>query len=112
MSSQWFSKRAVFYHITLAIVFPGFFALAYWQLHRALSGNTLSWAYVFEWPFFAGYAVYLWWHLIHDQNKNLEVKQANVIHDVDDEDDLELKKYNQYLASLHEKDSDNKRAAK
>ncbi len=33
---------------------------------RALSGNTLSWAYVFEWPIFAGYAVFMWWKLIHE----------------------------------------------
>ena len=33
---------------------------------RALGGNGFSWAYVFEWPFFAGYAVYMWWRFIHE----------------------------------------------
>jgi hypothetical protein len=32
-----------------------------------LGGNGLSWAYVFEWPAFAVYAVYMWWRLIHDK---------------------------------------------
>ncbi len=38
--------------------------LGWWQLQRALGGNHLSWAYVFEWPVFAGVVVYFWWDLI------------------------------------------------
>lgn len=64
---MWFTPRALLLHLTLAVVFPGFMALAWWQLHRALGGNSLSWAYTFEWPFFAGYAVFIWWKLVHDQ---------------------------------------------
>jgi hypothetical protein len=54
-------------HVTLLIVLPIFAWLTKWQLDRALGGNALSWAYTFEWPLFAGYAVYVWWQLIHDQ---------------------------------------------
>jgi hypothetical protein len=54
-------------HVTLAVLLPAFAWLTWWQLTRALGGNTLSWAYTFEWPLFAGYAVYVWWQLIHDQ---------------------------------------------
>jgi hypothetical protein len=54
-------------HLTLLIVLPAFAWLTWWQLERALGGNTLSWAYTFEWPLFAGYAIYMWWQLIHDQ---------------------------------------------
>lgn len=53
-------------HITAAIVVPACLALCWWQVLRALSGNELSWAYVFEWPLFAGYGVFLWWRLIHE----------------------------------------------
>lgn len=60
------TPRAVVLHLTILIVVPLFAALCDWQVHRALSGNSLSWAYVFEWPFFAGYAVYLWWKLLHE----------------------------------------------
>ena len=49
-----------------AVVVPGCLALAWWQASRALSGNTLSWAYTFEWPVFAGYALYMWWRLWHE----------------------------------------------
>ncbi len=41
-------------------------AMCIWQLSRALAGNELSWAYVFEWPLFAAYAVYMWWRLLHE----------------------------------------------
>jgi hypothetical protein len=54
-------------HVTLLILLPAFAWLTWWQLTRALDGNTLSWAYTFEWPLFAGYAIYMWWQLIHDQ---------------------------------------------
>jgi len=38
----------------------GMLALGDWQLHRALSGNDLSWAYTFEWPLFAIFCGYFW----------------------------------------------------
>jgi hypothetical protein len=43
-----------------------FCALAFWfELKRALGGNGLSWAYVFEWPLLGAFAVYMWWSIIH-----------------------------------------------
>ena len=38
-----------------------------WQLHRALSGNELSWAYTFEWPLFAIFGVYFWVKSLRDE---------------------------------------------
>ena len=64
---MWLSRRALWMHLTIVIVVPTFIGLFWWQVQRVRQGNTLSWAYVFEWPFFAGYAVYLWWKLVHDQ---------------------------------------------
>ncbi len=41
-------------------------AAAFWfELRRAEGGNELSWAYVFEWPLLAIFAVYMWWKLLH-----------------------------------------------
>ncbi len=62
----WFTPRAVRLHAVILVVVPGFMALCAWQVSRALDGNSLSWAYVFEWPLFAGYAVYMWWRLVHE----------------------------------------------
>jgi hypothetical protein len=53
-------------HITLLLLLPTFAWLTWWQFQRAYDGNTLSWAYTFEWPLFGGYAIYVWWQLIHD----------------------------------------------
>jgi hypothetical protein len=63
---RYFSSRCIALHVTLLVLLPAFAFLTKWQLDRALGGNTLSWAYTFEWPLFAGYAVYVWWNLVHD----------------------------------------------
>jgi hypothetical protein len=62
----WLTPRALKLHAVILVVVPGFMALCIWQLSRALGGNELSWAYVFEWPFFAAYAVYMWWRFVHE----------------------------------------------
>lgn len=61
---QWWTARAVAIHLALLLVLPMCGIAAWWQVHRALSGNFLSWLYVFEWPAFGGIAVWLWWVLL------------------------------------------------
>jgi hypothetical protein len=39
------------------------------EVRRALGGNELSWAYVFEWPMFAVFAVYMWWTTLHQSRR-------------------------------------------
>jgi len=98
---KYLSARALRLHLTLAVLLPAFGTLFWWQLHRALAGNGLSWAYTVEWPLFAGYAVFLWWRLLHDdlppraRPGRRAAKGAN---------EGELAAYNAYLASLHEAD--------
>jgi len=53
-------------HAALVVALPLFAWAGWWQLHRALAGNGLSWAYTFEWPFFGAYAIVMWWRLVHD----------------------------------------------
>jgi len=119
----WFSRRAVLIHLTALIVVPGFLALGWWQLTRALSGNTLSWAYAFEWPFFAAYGVFMWWKLIHEQPSEPPASVGSqaqptvgatggaVSREEDDEDgeDEELAAYNRYLAELSAADERKRR---
>jgi hypothetical protein len=38
------------------------------EVIRALDGNSLSWAYVFEWPILGTFAIYMWWNLLHGQD--------------------------------------------
>ena len=63
-------------HLTLLVVLPVFAWLTWWQLDRATHGNTLSWAYTFEWPLFAAYACYVWWQLIHDEPAAIQRRRA------------------------------------
>jgi hypothetical protein len=67
---QWrflITPRWLGWHLfTVAAVF-GMFWLGDWQLHRALAGNGLSWAYTFEWPIFAVFGVVFWAKTIRDE---------------------------------------------
>jgi hypothetical protein len=67
MRSGWWSRRAITLHVALVVTVPVFLLLATWQLRRALHGNLLSWAYTFEWPFFAAYVTWMWWKLVHEE---------------------------------------------
>lgn len=48
------------------MVVPGCLFAGWWQVHRALGGNLLSYFYSIEWPIFALLGVIAWWQLIHD----------------------------------------------
>ena len=111
----WLSRRALTLHAVVLVVVPGFMALCIWQLHRALDGNELSWAYVFEWPFFTGYAIYLWWRLVHERPRDgcrnpggrRRVRSRSRVmapEGSDRSEDPELAAYNEYLARLAERD--------
>jgi hypothetical protein len=55
------------WHVIMIGLVYGMLALGDWQLHRAESGNSLSWAYTFEWPIFAVFAVVFWAKTIRDE---------------------------------------------
>jgi hypothetical protein len=52
-------------HLTLACGLLVCVAAFWFELARALGGNALSWAYVFEWPLLGIFAIYMWWQLLH-----------------------------------------------
>lgn len=53
-------------HLLLVTVVPGCLLAGWWQAHRALNGNLLSYFYSLEWPLFAVLGVIAWWQLVHD----------------------------------------------
>jgi hypothetical protein len=55
------------WHALMVASVLGMLALGDWQLRRAESGNALSWAYTFEWPIFAGFAIVFWAKTIRDE---------------------------------------------
>jgi len=61
------TPRWLAWHLVMVGSVYGMLALGDWQLHRAESGNALSWAYTFEWPIFAVFAVVFWAKTIRDE---------------------------------------------
>jgi hypothetical protein len=61
------TPRWLAWHLIMVGSVYGMLALGDWQLHRAMSGNALSWAYTFEWPIFAVFAVVFWAKTIRDE---------------------------------------------
>src|SRR5690348_17921703 len=55
------------WHLLMVACFWGMLWLGDWQFRRALAGNALSWAYTFEWPLFAVFAVVFWAKTIRDE---------------------------------------------
>jgi hypothetical protein len=69
-SSRWrflITPRWLAWHMFVILGVLVMLWLGRWQLHRAESGNSLSWAYTFEWPLFAIFAVYFWGKTIRDE---------------------------------------------
>ena len=59
--------RWLAWHVFAVLATAGMLWLGHWQLHRAESGNELSWAYTFEWPLFAIFGVYFWAKSLRDE---------------------------------------------
>jgi DNA-binding transcriptional regulator of glucitol operon len=55
------------WHAFVVVATAGMLLLGNWQLHRAESGNELSWAYSFEWPLFSAFTIYFWIKSLRDE---------------------------------------------
>ncbi len=69
-ASRWrflISPRWLAWHAFAVVAFWGMCWLGDWQLHRAIAGNSLSWAYTFEWPLFAIMGAVFWARTIRDE---------------------------------------------
>jgi hypothetical protein len=117
-----FRPKWLGWHALMVLAVLGMLALGDWQFHRAESGNSLSWAYTFEWPIFAGFVIVFWAKTIKDEFRPPDQAEgldsvalpagrdgsaaaglaagAGVAGDAGDEDDEELAAYNAYLARL------------
>ena len=112
------TPRWLGWHALMVVAFCGMLWLGDWQFRRAMAGNGLSWAYTFEWPLFAVFAVVFWAKTIRDEFRirrgggagtaaaeetelpaGLGIRQAE--QPGDDAEDEELARYNAYLARLN-----------
>lgn len=48
-------------HLLALVLATGCLALGWWQYSRAADGNSISWGYMFQWPVFGGFVVFIWW---------------------------------------------------
>jgi hypothetical protein len=69
---KYLTRRCIWLHVITLLLVSSFILAAWWQYGAARAGNGLSWAYTFEWPAFAVYAVYMWWKMIHDQRTGFD----------------------------------------
>jgi hypothetical protein len=116
VGNRWLSRRAFVLHFLLVTVVPACLLAGWWQVHRALGGNLLSYFYSAEWPIFAILAGVAWWQLIHDVPTEAEYEsprreRRSFLHR-DDEvpspalawdsslETPELRNYNEYLQAL------------
>ena len=114
------------WHVLMVVSCWGMLWLGDWQFHRAIAGNGLSWAYTFEWPLFAGFAVVFWAKTIKDEFRikrdgpsgpagdlalgqddlpvsvrPVQVSAVQTGAGAEDDEDEELSAYNAYLARLN-----------
>lgn len=94
------SKKFLGIHLGLVLAELICASALYVELRRALGGNSLSWAYVVEWPVLGGYGVYVWRRLIKER-RGLPDRELTV----DQDEDSSLDQYNDYLARLHSRPS-------
>ena len=112
------SPRWLGWHVFVILSVIVMLWLGDWQLRRAESGNGLSWAYTFEWPLFAIFAVVFWVKTIRDEIRPpAQAKPGDAValpvpapppsatrpagdEEPAAEDSQELAAYNAYLARL------------
>jgi hypothetical protein len=99
---------AIRLHLTLAGGLSLCIAAFIIELMRALGGHSFSWMYVFEWPLFAGFAVYMWWNLLqgNDRVRRSSAKPSRKAGDASEE---ELNEWSLYLQVMEAAEGDDPR---
>jgi hypothetical protein len=64
-------------HVCFLVIASGCLIAGWWQVHRAMQGNTLSYLYSVEWPAFAVVAGIGWWQMFHDTPEDLVERKAH-----------------------------------
>ena len=62
-------------HAAFLSIAAGCLTAGWWQVHRALQGNTLSYLYSVEWPAFIVVAGIGWWQMVHDTPEDIAARR-------------------------------------
>lgn len=93
-------------HLTLAAGLAVCIAAFVIELLRALGGHSFSWMYVFEWPLFAGFAVYMWWNLLQGHDRVRRTSSSQAARPTGDTPDEGLDAWNLYLQVMEAAEGD------
>ena len=74
---QWVTPRSLLLHLAFIVIATGCLYAAWWQIHRAMAGNTLSYLYSVEWPAFVVVAGIGWWQMFHDTPEDIAARKAH-----------------------------------
>jgi len=64
-------------HAAFLAICAGCLTAGWWQIHRAMQGNSLSYLYSIEWPAFVVVAAIGWWQMVHDTPEDIEARKAH-----------------------------------
>ncbi len=103
-------RDAVRLHLTLTAGLALCVAAFTFEILRALSGNELSWLYVFEWPLFGGFGIYMWWNLLNEPLRARVADKASertpgMSSAANPEHDEELEAWQNYVRKVQEADA-------
>jgi hypothetical protein len=110
--SKYFSPRAIGLHIALIFWIVTCALAAWWQVGRAIQGNSLSYLYSIEWPVIGVMGVLGWYSLLnaekvseHKEKARREYEEkmradALAARRAAEEEDPTLAAYNDHLARL------------
>jgi hypothetical protein len=71
------TPRSLLLHLAFLAIAAGCVIAAWWQIHRAMQGNALSYLYSVEWPAFVLVAGIGWWQMVHDTPEDIERRRAH-----------------------------------
>ncbi len=115
MKSKWWGPRAIGLHLALLVWIVLCAVAAWWQVGRAIQGNSLSFMYAIEWPVFAILGVLGWYALLnmervteakesarreYEDRMRAEAAAARLAAQAEEVEDPALAAYNDHLAEL------------
>jgi hypothetical protein len=115
VQSRYFSRRAIGIHFSLITWLALCVSCSYWQVGRALQGNSLSYLYAIEWPVFGILGLLGWYALLHvdhvsehqekarreyEEMMRDQARMAREAEAIIEPEDPALAAYNDHLASL------------
>ena len=74
---QWVTPRSLMLHAAFVLIAAGCLIAGWWQVHRAMQGNTLSYLYSVGVAGFAVVAGIGWWQMFHDTPEDIAERKSH-----------------------------------